>query len=274
MVKSNFYLIDYENVNKGGLYGSEELSSNDSIIIFTSQQHQFNNYEYLNTLNYKIIEVPPGNQSVDKNLIFYLGYLIGQFKCNTSNYIIISKDKGYDKIVNFWKKEIYNITIQRFPSISSSFFNQSDEEELFIDIRRVLINICDISTSNDVVSIVSKYYGSKHILSLIHNNLQKIYSYPTHRDIYMIIKSVIKRHQSNSSNNNSQNNNNNKNINNIIQRILSNKGFIAPYVNGTASIVSKNYLKKNGKEIIYQRLVSEYGFENGLNIYNYIKGNI
>ena len=52
-------------------------------------------------------KVASGNQSLDKHLVSYLGYLLG-FEGNSCSYVIISKDKGYDEIIEFWKREGFN----------------------------------------------------------------------------------------------------------------------------------------------------------------------
>ncbi len=52
-------------------------------------------------------KTPTGNQSLDKHLVAYLGFLLGKDKEKKCSYVIISKDKDYDSIIKFWKEEGY-----------------------------------------------------------------------------------------------------------------------------------------------------------------------
>ena len=53
-------------------------------------------------------KVPTGNQSADMHLGSYLGYLIGK-ECTGQDeeckIVVISKDTGFDHIIEFWKAE-------------------------------------------------------------------------------------------------------------------------------------------------------------------------
>ena len=65
-------------------------------------------------------KVPTGNQSADMHLGSYLGYLIGK-ECTGQDeeckIVVISKDTGFDHIIEFWKAE-ENVKISRNEKIS------------------------------------------------------------------------------------------------------------------------------------------------------------
>lgn len=113
-----YYLIDFENVKDAGLVCSGNFTNNDHIHIFSTENAlkinlkslvQFNNASELNTHI-----VAAGKQSLDKHLLLYLGYLIGLNNKTQKNckYTIVSKDKGFDDIILFFK-DLINANIFR-----------------------------------------------------------------------------------------------------------------------------------------------------------------
>mgnify|MGYP003332404705 CR=1 FL=1 len=63
-------------------------------------------------------------------------------------------------------------------------------------------------------------------------------------------------------------------VNSEIMQILSKAGFDNDIVTYVASVVVKNIDVKNGKQQIYRTIISKYGQNKGLNIYNHIKKHI
>lgn len=102
-----YYLIDYENVHTAGLAGCENLTANDHIIIFFTNNAK--DLDMRSVANHggaslSMIEIPAGKQSTDMHIGSYLGYLIGKYdkECRV---VIVSKDTDYDKVIAYWKKE-------------------------------------------------------------------------------------------------------------------------------------------------------------------------
>ena len=102
-----FYLIDFENVHNDGIANIESMTKEEHVHIF-STQNATNIRQDIFWLNGDIKShlVPVRKQSLDMHLVSYLGYLLGVYGKECS-YVIISKDKDYDNIVKFWKKEGY-----------------------------------------------------------------------------------------------------------------------------------------------------------------------
>lgn len=99
------YLVDYENVHECGLEGSNDLTRSDHVHLFTSKNAPTFNIRTLvnfNNTNLYFHEVPASKQSVDMNLVSYLGYLIGKNGTDGCRYVIISKDTDYDNVISFW----------------------------------------------------------------------------------------------------------------------------------------------------------------------------
>ena len=61
-------------------------------------------------------------------------------------------------------------------------------------------------------------------------------------------------------------------VNNEIQQVLSKEGLTGEIIGFVASAVVKNIGEKNGKQVIYRSIISEYGQEKGLAIYRSIRG--
>jgi len=63
-------------------------------------------------------------------------------------------------------------------------------------------------------------------------------------------------------------------LNNLIMQTLSKAGFDCEIIGFTASIIVKNIDAKNSKQQIYRAIISKYGQEKGLQVYNHIKNEI
>ena len=100
-----YYLVDFENVHNEGIIDIDKLSKNDHVHIF-STQNALNIRKDVFWLNIDIKShlVPVRSQSLDMHLVSYLGYLLGVYG-NQCSYTIVSKDKDYDNIIDFWIRE-------------------------------------------------------------------------------------------------------------------------------------------------------------------------
>ncbi len=146
------FLIDTENVNMRALYGARLLNSNDLIILFTTNRTSTTNFKdsIINSLNSSAkiekINVTTGiKNSLDFQLVGYLGYLIGSSEDNI-NYYIVSKDKGYLSSINLLSEisTTKNFTIDLIPSIQSisyDIYNESKdpmldlEDEIIVELK-------------------------------------------------------------------------------------------------------------------------------------------
>ena len=98
------YLVDYENVNDSGLNGMENLTSEDTVYLFYTENA---GRLYLDRLNgfagtFRVVRVEAGKQSLDMHLVSFLGYLIGER--TEENFTIVSCDTDYDSVSAFWNK--------------------------------------------------------------------------------------------------------------------------------------------------------------------------
>lgn len=102
------YLIDFENVHSGGISGVENLSANDKVYIFYTENASSLSF----SSHIKLLACPAevtyynvdagGKNALDFQLASFLGYLIGSG--GDDCYYIISGDRGYDNVKKFWEK--------------------------------------------------------------------------------------------------------------------------------------------------------------------------
>lgn len=191
-----YYLIDYENVHDNGFRGAEQLSGKEHIHIFSSANAPNIKINSLTGLNGKLRfhKVPAGKESLDRCLVSYLGYLIHKNKEKKAIYIIVSQDRGYDRVINWWK-EAKDVVIGR----RNCFEIKVEEKQKVVPANKKMRIAIDVQQA--------------------------------------LAKAKVENH----------------------------------FVNGVASVVAKNFDAKNRKQVIYWTLLSKYGREDGLRLYNMIK---
>ena len=106
------YMIDFENVKSNGLIGLELLNENDKVIILYSDKSDTISFE----MHKKILESKADIQyfkvrvglknALDFQLATLLGYLVA--KGDNSHIFIISNDKGFDRLHDFWNGNYIN----------------------------------------------------------------------------------------------------------------------------------------------------------------------
>ena len=118
--KRHLYLVDFENTKKDGLYGLESLDDTSEVIVFFGSQDKsipidcHNMIVNANAIVTEIQMEKTNKNYLDFQLATYCGYLIATNKY--SDITIISKDAGFDSIVDFWGKK--QICIRRSVSIT------------------------------------------------------------------------------------------------------------------------------------------------------------
>lgn len=121
------YLVDFENVRSEGLKGVEELTSDDKVVIFYSQNANSITFDVHALLRKSSAEIETyrilrgGHNSLDFQLSTYLGYLV--MENSYREIVIISKDKGFLCVKNFWEEnnDKCNCKIKLCKSIRAAF---------------------------------------------------------------------------------------------------------------------------------------------------------
>ena len=129
----SIYLIDYENVNAAGIEGIRNLKQDDQVHIFYSEQIKTIPFDKSiemaqSKAKLEFIEMKKvGKNYLDFQLATYLGYLIG--KGEKGFVYIISKDTGFDSIVDFWKGRNINICRQESIEKKAQIKQQKKKKE-------------------------------------------------------------------------------------------------------------------------------------------------
>lgn len=119
----NYFLVDFENVKIEKIIKLNNIKEQDALIIFYSENCKNIALDVMSDiaekkLQFKGIKVKVGTKNaLDFQLSSYLGYLIGIGE-NSDKYYIVSNDKGYDCLCDYWKK--INISVERIFEQKSS----------------------------------------------------------------------------------------------------------------------------------------------------------
>ena len=289
-----YYLIDYENVHGDGLSGCQDLGKNDSIVIFftpNAKNIDMSDISDHGAAKLEMIKVPAGKQSADMHIGSYLGYLVGK-NGKDCKVVIVSKDTDFDNVIKFWNQRT-GITATRTEQIKKKITKKQEPKKLqsqstnkmpvkVSSTRKTRLNQevmqamrsegYDASTANKVAQIATSFYGDEHMLSEIHNELMDTYT--DYLDVYASIRPVLSKYvdiKQSQSNDSSVSPQEKTATNSEIQKELSKAGFTNDIIKFVASTAVRNLTVKNGKQQTYRDIISEFGQNRGLNIYNHIK---
>ena len=109
----NLIFVDFENVHNTGLDGLENLTENEIVYLFYSKNTPHLPMDVVAKISkspadIELIESGVGKNAMDFVIASYLGYMINEHDDN-AYYYILSKDKGYKPLVDFW--EDWNVEI-------------------------------------------------------------------------------------------------------------------------------------------------------------------
>lgn len=115
-VSKRLYLVDYENVSDAGLVGVDQLTGFDAVIIFYGSKVKTIAYESLISITSSKAAIEhlkaekTAKNYLDFQLTTYLGYKLGNE--SYEEVFVISKDSGFDAVVDFWSNKGINIKRQ------------------------------------------------------------------------------------------------------------------------------------------------------------------
>ena len=301
------YLIDYENDGKNGLKGCENLSNTDYIHIFYTENSKNTTLDIFTNHGGAVLDirkVPTGDQSLDKHLLAYLGYLVGKNANKEAEYVIISSDKGYDKVGLFLQEECGNhISVLRRSTIAVKKAAQKKEVKQTAEKKAVEKKTAEKKTSegtvdpakktklnqqvqqalstseiqyqpgviNEVAKVVTSLYGKDNFMNDVHNTLRKMYP-DTYLDVYGDIKAVIRKYATEQD---KKAEGNNKALHrNEIQQILTKANAGKDVIAFVPELVITHCDEKNALQTIYRAIIQRFGQKKGLDVYNRIKKHI
>ena len=295
-MQETYYLIDFENVGLKGLEGAQNLTKSDWVHLFSTRNAPKINTATLanfNATNLLVHEVPAKSQSVDMHLVSYLGYLLGSHE-TAPQIVILSNDTDYDDIVSFWKIE-KGVIIRRRDKFqpeevlsaapktvksrkaaaskkaaaepkAQEAHKETNAEKPPVKTRRTR-KARTAQAQDEGVKDSAKadegQEGPEKDSAKADASPKKSAKGRTKADDAQkkTAKSGAKaaEYQDKTT------------LNNAVLKTLSNAKYDNETVSFAASLVTKNFAEKGGKQTIYRTVISKFGQERGLAIYRHIQ---
>lgn len=150
-----YYLVDYENVKTDGLKDLTGVKAEDVVILFYSDQCKNITLDIMDrmvqrNIKFSFCKVTTGvKNALDFQLSSHLGYLIGKDK--EAKYYIVSNDKGYDCLCEYWSKQ--NIIVERITfKGKESQGKTSDKKETK---KKSKVEESDIASLEEITNLLS-----------------------------------------------------------------------------------------------------------------------
>lgn len=165
------YLVDFENVHANGIKRLLNVSERDTVIIFFSEQSKNITLDVIEevTKNNAILTCHKVNigtkNALDFQLSSHLGYLIGK-DVNDTKYHIVSQDKGYDCLCDYWRKQGINVDrIGTTEPVSAPTFKKKSKTKTsnlatFKEIKKYLSNEDD---PGEILTIFNQHKTKQEI---------------------------------------------------------------------------------------------------------------
>lgn len=250
------FLIDFENVHEGGLNGFSALSANDHVYLFYTKNASLINLRVLVDViesgiraHFSAYEIASGKQSLDMQLVSFLGSLIGSEQDSNHRYIIVSRDADYRNTIAFWNGMGIN-RIEMVPSI-----------ERYIQPEPAVLSVpneqCDAKSpapaAEKIISPEKPAQAEK--VSPTGKGCSAGKNSPTDKAV-----SAGKISGSNKGT-----------LNNAVQHVLSKKKTGGTKISHVASVAVKYIDKENGRDLIFNDLVHRYGSAEGTALFGLIE---
>ena len=117
-----YYFVDYENVHSEGFIGIDGIAKNDTLYLMYTEQCKTFSLEVLEKIvrrkiNLEIYKVGSGSKNaLDFQLSSFMGYIIEKNEEKECYFYIVSKDTGFDHLIDFWRKK--GISVERICNFS------------------------------------------------------------------------------------------------------------------------------------------------------------
>lgn len=163
------YLVDYSNTGYSGLNGIEELDNSSDVIIFYGENAESIPIEFFRRFIECKAEISfYPIESGDKNIInfqisTYIGYILGDDK--NAECCIVSGDRGFEAVRNFWKAKGTEIRI-------TSDISGKIKAEI-----KLAVQSSAEKTADEPVEEVTETEKTDFDVAVEHLNLNKNYKY-------------------------------------------------------------------------------------------------
>ena len=269
-MEETYYLVDFENVGLKGLEGARSLTKGDWVHLFSTRNAPKINTATLanfNATNLLVHEVPAKSQSVDMHLVSYLGYLLGSCE-DTPEIVILSNDTDYDDIVSYWKKE-KGVIIKRRESILAEAPKPAAKPARAKRTVTAKKAAKEEKPQAEEKSAVPEKTQQKTKRTATAKKAAKEEKPQTEEKPAAPEKAQQKTKRT--AKVKTVEPEDKTALNNAVLKVLSNAKYDNETVSFAASLVTKNFAEKGGKQIIYRTIISKFGQERGLAIYRYIQ---
>lgn len=110
---NSIYLIDSENVGSDWTTMLPKLDETDQVIVFYTNRSPHVGYEGIilvaqSGVSVEYIKCHEGNNALDFQLVSELGFRLHDNE--DKNFIILTKDTGFDSVVKYWSEKNYHVT--------------------------------------------------------------------------------------------------------------------------------------------------------------------
>lgn len=166
------YFIDFENVHCDGFAGIEEIDKDVIIYLLYTDTCKNISLDVLEKviekeIRIKMYKTETGKNALDFQLSSLLGYTIKEHEGMEDEYFIISKDTGYDAVVEFWKHR--DIKIFRAHDISGNITAQEPvKKETSPDKKKKSADISK-ATKEEVLQYLAVKDYSDAILNIVNS---------------------------------------------------------------------------------------------------------
>jgi len=178
------FMIDYENVSVSGLEGLEHLTVDDIVYIFYTENADRLTFsahrrllECAAQIRYYKAETGSKN-ALDFQIVTYLGYLIREN--SSAVYHLVTKDSGFDSVINFWKKQ--DVQVSRIADLSAPCSCEQVNE-----MKEILKDTLNPDEIQAVCAMFQKYKTKQGL----NNALMKKFDNKKTSEIYRLIKPYI-----------------------------------------------------------------------------------
>lgn len=176
----NYFLVDFENVRTDGIKDLKGVQEGDFMVVFYSENCKSITLDVLDSiialkLKYSSFKVKVGTKNaLDFQLTSYLGYLIGQGGIDT-NYYIVSDDKGFEVVADFWKEQGIDVScISLKGSLSAPKKEATKETKKAEPKKKSKVSSKDLATLDEIKALIGKDNEPAEVLKVFNQYKTKV----------------------------------------------------------------------------------------------------
>ena len=170
----NLIFIDFENVHNTGLKDLENLTKNETVFLFYSKNTPHLPMEIVAKISkslasIELMESGVGKNAMDFVIASYLGNMINKHG-KKADYFILSKDKGYKPLVDFWSDYKVDLIsdLSKFVKKTKTSTKKSKTKKNAA-VEAILTSKTSVEVNNKLV----KYLGSSKEVGEIYHKIKE-----------------------------------------------------------------------------------------------------